>query len=339
MNKFDRIDESLITPKYIQMVEIITSDIRVGIFKPGEKIPSINESSARFDLSRATVEKAYGLLREQGYIIPVKGKGFYVASTSQAIKPTILFVMNKISEEKKVIYNSFSKRLGENSRIDLRIHHCSGRILERIIIESLGFYDYYVIMPLYDPHGADLTKVFNMIPAEKLILLHKEVKGIDGDFGCIYEDFETDIQDALSSVSELLKKKYRKIYMVFPENLYYLSEITRGFSAFCQRNSFTYEITKTLDLERIQPKDLYIVVEKTDLVSLIKWSDENKYKIGQNLGIICYNTSPYKKILAGGITVISTDYKKMGKVAAHFILNKSWGKFKNPFTLTVRNSI
>ena len=44
--------------KIEQVMDIIKSDIEHGIFKKGERIPSINETSEEFYLSRDTVEKA-----------------------------------------------------------------------------------------------------------------------------------------------------------------------------------------------------------------------------------------------------------------------------------------
>ena len=46
-----------------------------------------------------------------------------------------------------------------------------------------------------------------------------------------------------------------------------------------------------------------------------------------------------KEILAGGITVLSTDFNKMGETLADMIKNRTRGRIKNPFKLIIRNSI
>lgn len=62
-------------------------------------------------------------------------------------------------------------------------------------------------------------------------------------------------------------------------------------------------------------------------------------ELGKQVGIISYNNSPFKEILAGGISVFSTDFAKMGSTLANMVLTKSKEKIKNPFTFFLRNSI
>ncbi|WP_372935324.1 GntR family transcriptional regulator, partial [Mariniphaga sediminis] len=78
MNGYLRIDHQSEVPKYKQVVELIVSDIESGIFKQGQRIPSINETSEELLLSRDTVEKAYVFLRKKGILSSVRGKGYYV---------------------------------------------------------------------------------------------------------------------------------------------------------------------------------------------------------------------------------------------------------------------
>ena len=52
-------------PKYKQVMDSVIRSIHNGNLNMGEKIPSINEFSEEYLLSRDTVEKAYGLLKEQ----------------------------------------------------------------------------------------------------------------------------------------------------------------------------------------------------------------------------------------------------------------------------------
>jgi DNA-binding LacI/PurR family transcriptional regulator len=89
----------------------------------------------------------------------------------------------------------------------------------------------------------------------------------------------------------------------------------------------------------VTPGEAYIVIEETDLVSLIKQCKVKGLKIGSEIGIISYNETPLKEILLDGITVISTDHNKMGETAANLILSNSTEKVKNPFVLIRRRSL
>ncbi len=56
-----------------------------------------------------------------------------------------------------------------------------------------------------------------------------------------------------------------------------------------------------------------------DLVVLLGKIQESQLKVGVNIGIISYNETPWKKFILNGVTTISTDFKKMGKIAAQMV--------------------
>jgi DNA-binding transcriptional regulator YhcF (GntR family) len=335
---FLTIDENSKIPKYQQVVDTIVSDIEIGIVKVGDKIPSINETSEEYYLSRDTVEKAYKILRRRGIITAVRGKGFYVSSTTHKEGKRILLVFNKLSDHKKTIYNSFVKNLSDKITVDLQIHHCDSKMLEKIVIESLGKYDYYVIMPHLRNETESVKAALNKIPKDRLLLLNKDVADIEGEYGCVFEDFELDIHQALYTGLEKIRK-YSKLYLVFPTENYYCAGIKSGFINFCEEEKFEYEVIEKTTDHCIKRNELYIVIEEADLVEIIKKAAAANLKLGKSLGVITYNDTPFKEILAGGITVLSTDFVKMGETMADMVKKHSREKLKNPFKLIVRNSI
>ena len=76
MSKDLKINDQSEVPKYMQVIDLIISDIESGIFKQGQKVPSINETSEELLISRDTVEKAYISLKKKGILLSVRGKGF-----------------------------------------------------------------------------------------------------------------------------------------------------------------------------------------------------------------------------------------------------------------------
>ncbi|MEP6931998.1 MAG: substrate-binding domain-containing protein, partial [Flavobacterium sp.] len=83
--------------------------------------------------------------------------------------------------------------------------------------------------------------------------------------------------------------------------------------------------------------DLFITIEESDLVNLMKQIRDKKLVLGEDIGVISYNDTPLKELL--GITVMSTDFNVMGETAARMILNKEKGQVKVPFNFIDRNSI
>lgn len=100
----------------------------------------------------------------------------------------------------------------------------------------------------------------------------------------------------------------------------------------------SYEITDTFKQDLLCEGDLYIVIEESDLCELIKTAEARNLIFGEDIGVICYNDTPVKQILMGGISVMTTDFEKMGETAANFILEKKTDRIKNPFSLIKRRS-
>jgi DNA-binding LacI/PurR family transcriptional regulator len=82
---------------------------------------------------------------------------------------------------------------------------------------------------------------------------------------------------------------------------------------------------------------MFITIEESALVSLVKQIRDNEFVLGRDIGVISYNDTPLKDLL--GITVISTDFQAMGETAAQMILSKQKGKIKNPFNFIDRLSL
>lgn len=102
------------------------------------------------------------------------------------------------------------------------------------------------------------------------------------------------------------------------------------------KNELIGEVNSTTDVKK---GDAFIVIEETDLSSLIKNCRTKGLKIGKDVGIISYNETPLKEVLLDGITVISTDHEKMGESAANLILSNSKESIKNPFVFIRRKSL
>ncbi|KPM30571.1 Transcriptional regulator of rhamnose utilization, GntR family [Croceitalea dokdonensis DOKDO 023] len=348
MNALDniQIDNSSRIPKYKQVMDSILRNINNGSLLLGEKIPSINELSEEHLLSRDTVEKAYSLLKKQHIIESVKGKGYYIAKTDLSIKANVLFLINKLSTYKMRIFNAFVNKLGANAKVDLDIYHCEPLVFSKILEEKKNMYDHYVIMPHFKNEHMqhmgctdDILKAILSIPNGKLIVLDRNLKSLSREAGRIYQDFTEDIYNALTQGIQKLSK-YDKIVLVYPNKAVYPypKGIVTGFKRFCIQHNWDYEVLDEIyDSMELQPKDLYIIIEENDLVNLVKQVRDKKYTLGEDIGIISYNDTPLKELL--GITVMTTDFKKMGEQAASMILDNRRSEIKNEFNFIDRHSV
>ena len=63
--------------KYYMLMEELKQEILAGKYNPGDKLPSENELSARYQISRHTVRKALAILVNDGYVMSEHGKGTF----------------------------------------------------------------------------------------------------------------------------------------------------------------------------------------------------------------------------------------------------------------------
>ena len=70
-------------PLYEQIVSQIKTQIMSGELKAGEALPSIRSLAKSLQISVLTVQKAYDILQEEGFIETTAGKGCYVSVRNQ----------------------------------------------------------------------------------------------------------------------------------------------------------------------------------------------------------------------------------------------------------------
>ncbi len=66
------------TPLYEQLYRFVVGEILAGRLREGERLPSKRELCSRLQISQSTVETAYGLLVDEGYIRNAARVGFFV---------------------------------------------------------------------------------------------------------------------------------------------------------------------------------------------------------------------------------------------------------------------
>ncbi len=332
------IDYYSATPKYLQLANCIIKAISEGVLKENDVLPSINELSFEFEISRDTAEKGYKHLKKTGVLGSVPGKGYYVKNAELDHKLKIFLLFNKLSAHKKIIYDSFVASLGDMAAIDFYIYNNDFLLFKKLISQQKGDYSHYVIIPHFLEGGENVHEIVNTLPKDKLILMDKLLPGVTGDYAAVYEDFEEDIYNALVQANNKLSK-YNTIKIIFPEYTYHPTEILEGFYKYCQQYAFNYKVVHQIEVEPIQKGEVFINLMENDLVTLIEKILATGLKVGKDVGVISYNETALKKIILNGITTISTDFQMMGEKTAQMILGQSTEHVAIPFYLTLRASL
>jgi DNA-binding transcriptional regulator YhcF (GntR family) len=316
---FINVDGRSSTPKYIQLASSIQEAVYAGKLNSNYTLPSLQELTCNLEISKETADRGYKYLRQLGVLSSVPGKGHYITNVNMVRQPKVFLLLNRLSSDKKVFYDAFASALGEPVVIDFYIYNDDFALFRNLISTRREGYTHYVILPHFAEGGENAHELINTIPKDKLILLDKPVKGVNGNYGCVLEDFNEDIYTALNGALEQLSK-YDTLKLVFPKNGYFPAEIANGFNLFCQQYAFERCVINTIDDVQVNKGQVFICLGDDDLVILIEKIKQTSLKVGQDVGIISYNETPLKKYILNGITTISADFEQMGKKAARMIL-------------------
>ena len=331
--KYIQIDDSLGVPKYRQIINSIYTAISIGELKLGDKIPSLNQICTEFELSRDTVMVAFNELKAKGIINSIPGKGYYINSIEINVDQKIFLLFDELNAFKEDLYTSFLNSLDNKSTVDIYFHHFNYQVFKDLISESAGKYTSYVIMPATFDYSAD---IIGKLPKDKVYILDR-LKDDLADFPVVYQDFEQDVYDALNEGFELLQK-YDNLIMIYPGGKEPEGRML-GFQRFCTEKGFKSEIIRNVSTKEMKSGEAYFVPSDRNLVRLVKMAAEKNLELGKDVGIVSFNDTVLKEVVAGGITIISTDFQLMGQTLARMIQDRSSEKIRNHSSLIRRNSL
>lgn len=327
------IDQKSSVPKYKQIIESVYNAIERRALKKGDKVPSINQICSDFNLSRDTVMAAFNDLKTKGILLSQPGKGYYIATTDIQHDEKIFVLFDELNAFKEDLYNSLMQELKGKANVEVYFHHFNLKVYKSLIADSVGKYTSYIIMPATFNNTAHLL---SKIPKDKIFILDR-LKPDLSKYPVVYQDFKQDFSDALAE-GVLYLKKYRKLIFVNsggkepPERV-------AAFEEFCLANSFSFEVVTSLIGVRPSLYETYFLTSDRELVQLVKTAKRYKLKLGKKFGIVSFNDTMLKEVVAGGITTISTDFNEMGKTLARMVFERKNEKVRNPSKLIIRNSL
>ncbi|WP_128545123.1 GntR family transcriptional regulator [Larkinella soli] len=333
---FLQIDESGKTPKFLQIVNGVISGIETGVFKPGDRLPSINETSAEYYLARATVEKAYGSLLKSGHITSLYRKGFFVAD-GKALK-RVLFLVGRINDSSHVLFNALSDALGRNYRIDMFAYEYRKEFFCDILDNQAGKYHYYVVMPHHLGESDDLRNTLRKIPNERLFLLEEGPSPISRNCSSVGYGCGRQFRDLLEQNAGLFGK-YRKLNFVTTDREYIPADWYSAFLNFTNAFGPEGRILDGMDEAPLEPGNAYLLFDDEDLVETIRTLDRRGLKPGRDIGLLSFNDAGYKALLAGGISVIRTDFSALARQLSDLIASGKRRHVRIPLQFIHRPSL
>ena len=330
------VNKDLKIPIYQQIMNSVLKRIDDGTLEIGSQLPSINQIALEYNLAKETVVKSFHHLQGKGILQAVHGKGFFVISNNVATEQRIFIMFDSFSAYKEVMYLAIKESFGKKATIDIYFHHFNPKVFKQTINDAVGNYTSYLVLPFDDPN---ITELLEPIPFDKLVLLDRKPASYTKKYNGVFQDFNNDIYNALYKAKDNLPK-YQKLILVFRNLISVVpSELKQGFERFCDDFKINYQVlTEPLKESILEYKSAYIVIDDEDLVYLVENANNQKLKIGKDIGIISYNETSLKKVISSGISVISTDFPKMGKDACEMIKTSKMDCKSNPSSFIDRGS-
>lgn len=318
------------TTKVKQLADLISQEISMGKYKSDCALPSINNLSRDYQVSRDTVFKAFIDLKDRGIIDSTPGKGYYVTNK----RKNVLLLLDEYSPYKYLLYNSFIKNLSINYKVDLLFHQYNERLFNTILRESLGRYNKYIVMNF---DNEKLSPHLYKIDSSKLLLLDFG-KFDKKDYSYVCQDFDTSFYNALASLKDRLKQ-YQRLILLFPEDIKHPRSSCEYFIRFCEDHHIESAIIENADEIKVLHGEAYIAIRQIDVVSIIKKSRAAGLTCGKDFGLIAYNDTPAYEVIDQGITALSINWEELGHKAAEFVLTGKEIKSYLPTEIHLRSSL
>ena len=284
--------------KYKQVVNFVIDGIAEGKLQKGDWIPSINEFRENYRLSRDTVFAGLSELKSRGIIASTPGVGYYIASARIPSEQNIFLLFNEFNEFKEDLYNSFMEHVGKGVSVDLYFHNYNRRVFDALVTDANGKYTTYIIMP---GKFTGIAPLLESLSGRVFLLDHFHPELL-GRYSSVAQNFEKDTYEALCHGLRHIRK-YERLLMVQHEKKE-PQERYDGLVRFCAEHGFGHEYLASIRDREIREGDLFILVSDRDLVTLLKQAERQQMTPGREFGIISYNDTPLKEILAGGITTL-----------------------------------
>ena len=316
--------------KVTQLADLISQAISRREYREGDPLPSINELSRRYGVSRDTVFKAFRDLMERGLIGSTPRKGYFVAGQVT----NVLLLLDQYTPFKETLYNSFASRLPVSYKVDLLFHQYNERLFSTIVRESAGKYSKYVVMNFDNER---FSSSLNKINPARLLLLDFG-KFAKDRYSYLCQDFDEAFYGALRSLGDRLSS-YRKFVFLFPRSLKHPQSSKDYFIRFCRDCNLSWDIEEDVENLKVEEGAAYLAIKQQDVVKVVKQGRLAGLKCGKDFGLLAYNDIPSYEVIAEGITALTIDWEQMGNEVARFVLDNVVVQKYLPTEVRLRNSL
>jgi len=311
------IDSNAGETKLQQLINGLLQYINAGCTE-GDILPSVNALSKQLGISRDTVFKAYSELKRRKVVDSTPTRGYFVNRDINKV----LLLLDYYSPFKDIVYREFERNLDSTWSIDLVFHHYNQNLFDSVILECVGRYNYFIVMNI-DTKTLKIAESLKKLDPSKLLLLDIPIEDWQSfdqtKYNFLWQDFDNSVFEALNSLSNEISA-YKKFNLIYTNKLQHPTSTLKAYEKFCKQINLEANIITDTENLTVSTGEAYFILRQSDLYTLLTACKKNGLSIGNDIGILAYNDIPLYEFVSCGITVISANFKKMGKLASEFVL-------------------
>ena len=304
--------------KYYTLMEALKEQILSGTIKPGQKLPSENELTREYALSRHTVRKALALLENEGYITARHGKGTFCSER---------------------LIQGMDRVLSENGYSIILKNTCNSRSKEEKVLKELldKPIDGLIIEPSKSQILCRHINLYEML--DKYQIPYVFIQGCYpqmADKPCILMD---DCKGGYLLTRHLLETGRRNIIGIFKADDSQGAQRHKGYVQALQESGILYDpenviwfhtedrktkpsLMLSMLLDSKKSVDAAVCYNDQIALAVISMLEEKGISVPEDIAVTGYDNSLIGQSSPIGITTIAHPQEKLGEMAAELILEK-----------------